>query len=164
MAGKIIMNWHEYFIGIAELVKEKSKDRSTKVGAVLVDKDNGVLGVGYNGFPRGVNDNIDKRHKKSVKYFFTEHAERNAIYNAVRNGVKLDGSKLYISGKGGSCADCARAIIQSGIKEVIYIKGKFEGKGSWTKSINIAEEMLEEAGVKISLLSDKFEVIEVIRK
>ena len=77
------MNWDQYFFDIVNVVKEKSKDRSTKVGAIIVGPDQGVRSTGFNGFPRGVNDNVDARHERPAKYLYTEHAERNAIYNAV---------------------------------------------------------------------------------
>jgi len=143
------MNWDEYFFNIADVVAQKSKDPSTKVGAVLVGSGNSVLGVGYNGFPRGVNDYFDKRYKGKIKFLFTEHAERNCIYNAARNGIKLEGSKLYLNTKGYPCADCARAIIQCGINEVITHEGEFEGKSNWKESCRISKLMLEEAKVSI---------------
>jgi dCMP deaminase len=160
MANKNVMNWHEYFIRIADIIKSKSKDQSTKVSAVLVDDKNSILGVGYNGFPRGVNDDIQSRHERPVKMLYTEHAERNAIYNAVRNGVKLDGAKIYLSNYGISCAECTRAIIQSGIKEIICRQGKFEGKDKqWEQSILVSKEMLNETNVKVIYLNDKFEEV-----
>ncbi len=152
------MNWDEYFFSIANVVAQRSKDPSTKVGAVLVSSDNSVLGVGYNGFPRGVSDYYLKpdkingkydRYNRNVKLLFTEHAERNCIYNAARNGIKLEGCKIYLSTKGYPCADCARAIIQCGIIEVITHKGEFQGKSDWKESCNISKEMLKEAGVKV---------------
>jgi dCMP deaminase len=155
------VNWNEYFMKIAGVVSEKSKDRSTKVGSVLVGKGNAILGVGYNGFPRMINDEIEERHARPQKYNFSEHAERNCIYNAARHGIRTELARLYISGNGRPCADCARAIIQSGIVEVITMSGKFEGKGAlWEESCKIGEEMLREAGVKVSLLDENFCEIE----
>ena len=152
-------SWHEYFMGMAKYAATKSKDRSTKVGAVLVSDNNRVLGIGFNGFPRGVNDNVEVRHDRPLKYLITEHAERNCIYSAACHGVKTGGTKIYISGNGLPCADCARAIIQSGVTEVITFMGKFEGKGSqWEESIKASEMMLQEAGIKLTLLDKNFEV------
>jgi len=150
------MNWDEYFMNMAELVASKSKDRSTKVGAVLVSDHQAVLSVGYNGFPRDVDDDIEERHERPKKYLWTEHAERNAIYNAAFNGVKTEGKILYISGNGTPCSDCARGIIQSGIGEVITFKGKFEGAGSlWEESCKEGAQMLKEAGVKMIFLEKR---------
>lgn len=151
------INWDEYFMKMAEFVKIKSKDRSTQVGAVVVGNGHAVLSMGYNGFPRGVNDDIDLRHERPTKYLFTEHAERNAIYSAARNGVSLLGSTIYITGGGFACADCARAIIQAGIKEAIGMEGKFCGKGSWEESCRVGEEMMLEAGMNLILLNNKYE-------
>lgn len=156
------MSWHEYFMKMATLVASKSKDRSTKVGAVLVGEGNAVLGVGYNGMVRNINDNLDIRHERPQKYSWFEHSERNCIYNAARHGVKVGGAKLYISGHGTPCADCARAIIQSGIVEIITLYGKFDGKGAlWEENMKISLEMLKEAGVKITWLDDDFNEIAV---
>ena len=88
------MNWDEYFINIAEQVKLKSKDKNTQIGVVIVGKDNSIVSTGYNSFPRGIDDNIDERQEKPEKYFWFEHAERNAIYNAARIGVSTLGTTL----------------------------------------------------------------------
>jgi deoxycytidylate deaminase len=83
------MNWTEYFLGIAEQVKLKSKDESTQIGAVIVGIDNEILSTGYNSFPRGMDDSKKERQERPEKYFWFEHAERNVIYNAARIGVSL---------------------------------------------------------------------------
>jgi len=107
------MNWDEYFINIAEQVKLKSKDNNTKIGVVLVGKNNEIVSTGYNSFPRGINDDVLERQEKPEKYFWFEHAERNCIYNAARIGVSTLGTTMYMT-CGISCADCARAIISAG--------------------------------------------------
>ena len=151
--------WDEYFMKIAETAKTKSKDRSTQVAAVIVGEGHIPLSVGYNGFPRDVNDDVDVRHERPLKYLFTEHAERNAIYAAARHGVRLSGSTIYVTGGGTPCADCSRAIIQAGIIEVVGMDRKFEGAGAlWEESCKIGREMLLEAGVRIVLLNEKYEV------
>lgn len=154
---RIVPNWDQYFMQMSELVKTKSKDRSTQVGAVIVGEGHTILSTGYNGFPRGVNDDVDNRHERPIKYMYAEHAERNAIYSAARNGIKLISSSMYITGGGISCADCARAIIQAGIIECIGFVGKFEGKGSWEESCKVGEEMLLEAEVKLTFLNERYE-------
>jgi dCMP deaminase len=147
------MNWDEYFIKMAKLVAEKSKDRSTKVGAVIVGEANNVLSTGYNGFPRGVNDNVEERHGRPAKYKWTEHGERNAIYNASRHGIVLAGARLYLNWEPCPCTDCARAIIQSGIKEVIGPNIPFGGVGThWSDDAKISKQMLDEAGVKRTIV------------
>ena len=85
---RTVPNWDEYFMKMAEHVKTKSKDRSTQVGAVIVGEGHVVLSVGYNGFPRGVNDDIDSRYERPAKYMWTEHAERNAIFSYSPSNVK----------------------------------------------------------------------------
>ena len=143
------MNWTEYFLGIAEQVKLKSKDESTQVGAVIVGKDREILSTGYNSFPRGLDDNLPERQERPLKYFYFEHAERNAIYNAARNGIKLKGSVIYITA-GLPCESCARAIINSGIKKV-YCKRECTTKNSekWVISQKYGLEMMTECGVKV---------------
>jgi dCMP deaminase len=112
------MDWKEYFINIAEQVKEKSKDKSTKIGTVIVGKDKEILTTGYNSFPRGLDDNNSGRQERPEKYFWFEHSERNAIYNAARIGVSLKGSTAYLT-SGLPCTDCARGLIQSGVVKVV---------------------------------------------
>jgi dCMP deaminase len=109
-------NWDKKFQDVTKLVASWSKDRSTKCGTVIVGRNNEILSTGYNGFPVGVNDDIESRHDRPEKYFYTEHGERNAIYHAARNGHSLENSILYTNWF--PCSDCARAIIQSGINEV----------------------------------------------
>ena len=76
------MNWDQYFLNIAEEVKQKSKDRRTKIGAVIVGKDHEIITTGYNSFPRGINDDVEERQVRPEKYYWFEHAERNALYKA----------------------------------------------------------------------------------
>ena len=89
------MDWKGYFLGIAEQVKLKSKDESTQIGAVVVGEDREVLSTGYNSFPRGLDDSLKERQERPEKYFWMEHAERNAIYNAARIGVSLKNSTIF---------------------------------------------------------------------
>lgn len=143
------MNWDEYYLEMAELVANKSKDRSTKVGCVIVGPDNEVRSTGYNGFPRGVDDLEESRHNRPTKYSYTEHAERNAIYNAARVGIPLKGCTLYLNWEPCPCTDCSRAIIQSGIVAVVGPDKPFGGKGThWEENFKHSKEMLDEAGVQ----------------
>jgi dCMP deaminase len=151
-----VPGWDEYFMGLANFAKLKSKDRSTQVGAVIVSKDNAILSIGYNGFPRGVNDDIEERHERPLKYQVTEHAERNSIYSAARNGVCLKDATIYITGGGFACADCARGIIQAGISMAIGNEGNFEGVGPWAESCRVGQEMMDEAGLVLVLLDKDF--------
>jgi dCMP deaminase len=143
------MNWTDYFLNIAEQIKLKSKDESTQIGAVVVGKDKEILTTGYNSFPRGLRDDLPERQERPQKYFWIEHAERNAVYNAARIGVSLKESEIYLT-SGLPCADCARAIINAGIKTV-YCKRvcTTKNKEKWIESQNMSLEMLGECGVDV---------------
>jgi len=143
------MEWNKYFLNIAEQVKLKSKDESTQIGAIIVGKDKEVRSTGYNSFPRGLNDNLPERQLRPEKYFWFEHAERNAIYNAARVGIPIDGSEMYIT-SGLPCCDCARGIINSGIKKV-YCKKVCTTKNpeKWENNQTKSFLMLKECGVEV---------------
>lgn len=143
------MKWKEYYLNIAEAVRQKSKDNSTKIGVVIVGADNEIVSTGYNSFPRGLDDNIPERMERPEKYIWTEHAERNAIYNAARIGVSTKGCTMYMS-CAMSCPDCARGIIQAGIVKVVV------GGGDSAKGAQFNEEqrskvrqMFKECGVEV---------------
>ena len=142
------MNWTEYYMRHQYLASEKSKDPSTKIGAVLVRGDN-IVSIGYNGFPRGINDSNERLANREEKYFYVVHAEANAILNAARNGIATKGSILYTSGM--PCNECAKAIIQAGI-DTVYIHSQYPSlsHSKWSKSVSKAQEMFEEAGVFIA--------------
>ena len=143
------LSWDELFILQAVLISQKSKDPSTKVGCVIVNDDNVILSTGFNGFPRNINEHYENRWKRPEKYHWVEHAERNAIFNAARVGVALNGAKAYLNWEPKPCAECTRALIQAGIKEIIGPNRAFTGQGAGKHySIEHAEEMLAEAGVR----------------
>ncbi len=130
-------------------VLKQSKD-TTKVGCVILGPDDEVRSVGYNGFPRGVEDDPEKvpeRYERPEKYEWFEHSERNAFYNAARAGIALKDCILYVSGP--PCTDCARGIIQVGIKEVVMVDlfGP-EAAKRWEEKIKKALTMFGEAGIK----------------
>ena len=139
--------WHSHFIKLAGVISEKSEDRSTKVSWIATGPGHEILSTGYNGFPRGVID-LEERHDRPAKYFYTEHAERNTVYNAARIGVSLLGSTAYCNFEPVACHDCARAFIQAGVKTCIGSVIPFPSKGKdWTDSIEYGNEMFGEAGV-----------------
>lgn len=142
------MNWDEYFINIAEQVKLKSKDNNTKIGVVLVGKNNEIVSTGYNSFPRGINDDVAERQEKPEKYFWFEHAERNCIYNAARIGVSTLGTTMYMT-CGISCADCARAIISAGVEKIVLRSGKGAMSPKWQESAERSNQMFKEAGIVV---------------
>ena len=138
------ITWDQYFMGIAMFSAQRSKDPSTQVGACIVSADNKILSVGYNGMPCNCHDDAFPWEREGsaleTKYMFVCHAELNAILNY--SGVALSGSRLYVTLF--PCNECAKAIIQSGIKEVIYADNKYEG----TDGVMASKKMLDAAGVK----------------
>jgi dCMP deaminase len=143
------MNWSEYFHGIAGHVKLKSKDKSTQIGAVIVGEDNEIVSTGYNSFPRGINDTVSERQDRPEKYYWFEHAERNAIYNAARIGVSTKGTTMYLTCNI-PCVDCARGIINAGIVRIYCRQFSNDGRGEhWEESIKRSLVMFSEAGVEI---------------
>lgn len=142
--------WDEYFIKMAQLVATKSKDGSTKVGAVVVGPNHEVRSTGYNGFPRNVLENIASRNERPTKYLFSCHAEENAIVQAARIGVSCDGCTLYVATLGNNlppCATCSRLVIQSGIVRVVFVDGPIPER--WKESMNAGTEMFREASVDV---------------
>ena len=137
------ITWDDYFMGVALLAAERSKDPNTQVGACIVDNDNRILSTGYNGFPLGCSDDEFPWEREGdtteTKYPYVVHAELNAILNA--RGKTLSGSKLYVALF--PCNECAKAIIQSGIKEVIYLSDKYHD----TPLTQASRRMLESAGI-----------------
>lgn len=143
------MNWNEYFMHLAEQVALKSKDNSTKLGAIIVGPDHEIRATGYNSFPRGINDDLPERQARPAKYTFIEHAERNAFYNAARHGASLNGCTLYCAWL--PCTDCARGIIQVGIIKVVV--KSFEIPERWVGDMTTSITMLKEAGIEIQEVS-----------
>ena len=137
------ITWEEYFMGLAFLSAQRSKDPSTKVGAVIVDDDNKVVSIGYNGMPRGVDEeqiSWNKGEGLDSKYLYVCHAEFNAILNT-RNGSALKGCTVYVTLF--PCNECTKAIIQSGIKEIVYADDKYAS----TVGIQASKKMLHLAGI-----------------
>ena len=148
------MNWADYFLGIAEQVKLKSKDQRTKIGAVIVGKDHEIVSTGYNSFPRGIDDDVEERQERPEKYYWFEHAERNAIYNAARIGVSLRDTTMYLT-CGIPCADCARGIISSGVR-MIYCKTEdtTRNREHWDEHAKRSLQMFKESGVEVVFYED----------
>jgi dCMP deaminase len=137
-------NWDKRFLDLAEHISEWSKDPSKKIGAVAVGAQRQILAQGYNGFPRGIDDTTDRYDNREEKYKLVVHAEMNVIYNASYNGVSLNGSTLYVHGLP-VCSDCAKGIIQVGVKNVIMRKAKTPD--IWLESWKRTETMFKESGV-----------------
>ena len=144
--------WHYRFMEVANLISTWSKDTSTKTGAIVVGPDKEIRATGYNGFCRGVDDDVIERLERPTKYDFFEHAERNAIYNACLTGVSLKGCVLYATHA--PCTDCARAIIQSGIKTVVTNELDLTNAptGTWRDKLEYSAQMFKEAGIEYIVL------------
>ena len=144
-------SWDEYFMGVAELASMRSKDPSTQVGCCIVDEQNRILSTGYNGFPHGCNDDEfpwgRDESAGETKYPFVVHAELNAILN--NRGKSLQGSRLYVGLF--PCNECAKAIIQAGVSEVIYLSDKY----ATTPSTLASKRMLAAAGISLRQLTSK---------
>lgn len=143
--------WDDFFYGMARYAAGKSKDRRTKCGAVIVDDRQSVLSIGWNGFPRGVDDEPLYRHDRPAKYDWTEHAERNAIFNAASRGIPLLGSTIYVTGM--PCCDCARAIKQAGIRCVVTIEPDWDDPHlKATQRLHVSKQLLAEGGERHAVL------------
>lgn len=138
------ISWDEYFMGVAMLSGLRSKDPNTQVGACIVSEDNKILSMGYNGFPIGCSDDDFPWEREGepldCKYLYSTHGELNAILNY--RGGSLEGAKLYVSLF--PCNECAKAIIQSGIKTIVYDSDKY----SDTPAVIASKKMLDAADVK----------------
>lgn len=148
-----VLTWDEYFMGLAHLSALRSKDPNTQVGAAIVDENHRVVSVGYNGFPTGVSDDEFPWSREgdvlTSKYAFVVHAELNAILNSQRS---VRGCTIYVSLF--PCNECAKAIIQSGIKKIVYESDKYNGVDT-----NIASKrMLKAAGVELIRISNTISI------
>lgn len=154
---KDYITWDEYFMGLAKLSAMRSKDPNTQVGCCIVGKDNRILSVGYNGFPNGCSDDEFPWSREGEpldnKYFYTTHSELNAILNY--RGGSLEGAKLYVSLF--PCNECAKAIIQAGIKLIIYELDKYAD----TPSVLASKRMLKAAGVEYRLYEGRDRLITI---
>ena len=136
--------WSERYLNLAKEISTWSKDPSKKIGAVAVGSKGQVLSQGFNGFPRGIKDTDKRLNVREEKYRYVVHGEMNCIYNACHNGVSLDGATLYVYGLP-VCSECAKGVIQVGIKKVIMQYD--EAVPTWEESYKITEAMFKEAGV-----------------
>jgi len=143
---KEYLNWDQYFMGVAKLSALRSKDPSTQVGACIVGDDNRILSIGYNGTPNGFSDEVfpwDREGEPlNTKYLYVCHAEMNAIINYRGSRKELENAKVYVDLF--PCNECAKIIIQSGIKEVIYLSDKYAHQDSFIAS----KKLFDSCGVK----------------
>lgn len=148
-----VLNWDEYFMAMAHLAAFRSKDPNTQVGACIVNPQKRVVGLGYNGFPMGCSDEEYSWSREGdfleTKYPYVVHAELNAILNSIQN---LQGCTLYVSLF--PCNECAKAIIQSGIRKVVYESDKYDG----TDGNKASKKMFQDAGVELECLPVQVQV------
>ena len=144
MKRKDYISWDEYFMGIAELAAKRSKDPSTQVGACIVDKENYILSVGYNGMPIGCSDDVFPWNREGetldTKYPFVCHAEMNAILNS--KTADLEGATVYVSLF--PCNECTKALIQKKVAKIVYLSDKYHDEVNTRAS----RKMLDAAGIK----------------
>jgi dCMP deaminase len=156
MKRRDYISWEEYFMGVAQLSAQRSKDPSTQVGACIVSPDGRIVGAGYNGFPRGCNDDefpwVKEGEKLDTKYTYVAHAELNAVLNAKQN---LSGCIIFVTLF--PCNECAKMIIQSGIKVVIYLDDKY----AHTDETKAAKKMFDAANIKCTQLKPSRKKIEI---
>jgi len=143
------MKWDKRFFKLAEEISLWSKDPSTKIGAIIVNEKHQILAQGYNGFPRGIKDTPDIYANRELKYKYTVHAEANAIFNAIHSGSNIIGASIYIFGLP-ICHECAKIIIQCGIKEVNITSPAIP---RWNESSDLAKKMLTEAKINLRELT-----------
>jgi len=144
--------WDIRYMKLAQEVSTWSKDPSSQIGAVAIAPTGQVLSQGYNGFPRGISDQIERYTNREIKYDFIVHAEMNCIYNASFNGVSLKGSTIYVYGLP-ICNECAKGIIQVGASRVVTNTFNSEGD-RWYHSCHKGEDILQEARVEYYYLGD----------
>jgi|TARA_R110002167_G_C12694674_1_gene652774 dCMP deaminase len=142
--------WNKRYLDLARNIAQWSKDPSTQCGAVVIGQSGQVLSQGYNGFPRGMDDDEELYNDRNSKYDRIVHAEMNAIYNCAHSGVSLNGATLYVHGLP-CCHECSKAIIQVGIKEVVMSESN---NIRWNDSCSKGMDFLEEAGIKITYLTN----------
>lgn len=145
------ITWEEYFMGLALLSAERSKDPNSQVGACIVDDDNKIISVGYNGAPRGYDDDKNMSWEREgnfldTKYAYVCHSELNAILNSK---TSVEGCRIYVTLF--PCNECAKAIIQSGIKEIVYLSDKYNG----TEGNLASKKMLDACGISYRKYNQK---------
>jgi dCMP deaminase len=157
MKRKDYISWDEYFMGIALLSAKRSKDPNTQVGACIVNQFNKIVGIGYNGFPIGCPDDFlpwdrEGSNVNETKYPYVVHAEANAILNSTKD---LHGARIFVALF--PCNECTKLIIQSGIKEIIYMSDKYAD----TDAVKASKKMLDLAGVKTRQIKFDIDKIEL---
>ena len=140
------VKWRNRYLLLAKHFSTWSKDPSTQVGAVAVSDNGLILSEGWNGFPRGIRDTQNRLSDRQTKYDYMVHAEKNLIYNATRNGISLLNSNLYVYGLP-VCSECAKGVIQVGIKSVYVLTDSMNVRDTWVESWKKTTDMFDEVGI-----------------
>jgi dCMP deaminase len=146
---RTIPGWDAYYLDICKVVAARSKDPNTQIGCVVAGPAHEIRTTGYNSFPRGIRDDVPERLERPAKYLWIEHAERNAICNAARTGTALEGCTIYVEIM--PCMDCARSIVQAGIREVVISHQRMEQYSSayYNEHFALVELLFQEAGITV---------------
>ena len=146
---RVVPTWDEYYLSICKVIASRSKDPNTQIGCVVVGPAHEIRSTGYNSFPRGIRDNVPERLERPTKYLWMEHAERNAICNAARAGTATEGCTIYVEIM--PCMDCARAIVQAGICEVVVSDARMTQYSSdyYDQHFGLVEVLFQEAGILV---------------
>ena len=147
--NRTVPSWDAYYLNLCRQVATRSKDPNTQIGCVIVGPAHEIRTTGYNSFPRGIRDDVPERRTRPTKYLWMEHAERNAIYNAARAGTSTEGCSIYVDIM--PCMDCARAIVQAGITDVVISRERMKQYSSdyYNEHFKMVETLFKEAGVRI---------------
>lgn len=146
---RTIPDWDHYYLEICKVVAQRSKDPNTQIGCVIVGPNHEIRTTGYNSFPRGIRDDVPERLVRPAKYLWIEHAERNAICNAARAGTATEGCTIYVDIM--CCMDCARALVQAGIVQVVISAERMAQYSSaqYDEHFGMVETLFQEAGIRV---------------
>lgn len=142
-----IIGWDQWFFELADTTARKSKDRSTRVGCVIVGPKHEVRALGYNGFVRGADDSNEDWHSRPKKYYVTVHSELNAVCNAARTGMSLEGCTAYVTFP--PCSQCVLALVQAGIQTIKYYEADMQSDSKWAQEYVVSAEICQAARVMI---------------
>jgi len=144
-----IPGWDQYYLEICKVVGARSKDPNTQIGCVIVGPNHEIRSTGYNSFPRGIRDDVPERLVRPTKYLWIEHAERNAICNAARAGTATEHCTIYVELM--CCMDCARAVVQAGILQVVISEERMKAYSGpyYEEHFGMSEVLFREAGIKV---------------
>ena len=147
--SRSIPGWDQYYLDICKVVAQRSKDPNTQIGSVIVGPNHEIRSTGYNSFPRGIRDDVPERLARPAKYLWIEHAERNAICNAARAGTATEGCTIYVEIM--PCMDCARAVVQAGIVQVVVSAERMSQYSSqyYDEHFGMVETLFAEAKVVV---------------